>query len=55
MKKRTFESRYPTLKARILADTVFDGLPLDTTLGEAIRAWEWAYLDAGGIVKEVKG
>lgn len=49
---QSFEARYPTKRAREIADEAFDRLPLETSLGEACRAWEWAYLDAGGIVKE---
>ncbi len=51
VKKLSFEYRYPTKRARELADEVFDKMPLETTLAESIRAWEWAYLNAGGIVK----
>jgi hypothetical protein len=53
MKKKqlSFEARYPTKRAREIADAVFDKLPLETQLGECCRAWEWAYLNANGIVK----
>jgi hypothetical protein len=55
VKKQTFDERYPTRHARALADTVFDAMPLTTTLAEAIRAWEFTYLEAGGLVKERRG
>ncbi len=50
-KSRSFEAMYPTKSARERADSVFDRLPLSTTMGEAIRVWELAYLEAGGMVK----
>lgn len=49
-----FEEMYPTQHARHAADRAFDALPLSTSLGEAIRVWEWTYLDAGGVVKGMK-
>lgn len=50
-KQRSFESVYPTKHAREKADAVFDRLDLDTPIGECIRRWELAYLEAGGMVK----
>lgn len=50
----SFESMYPTRAARDVADEAFDSLPLSTTLSEAIRVWEHAYLTAGGLVRGVK-
>lgn len=50
----SFEAMYPTRSARETADEVLDALPLSTTLSEAIRAWEHAYLSAGGAVRGVK-
>jgi hypothetical protein len=50
-KPKSFEAMYPTKAAREKADAMFDKLPLETTIAEAIRRWEWTYLDAGGIVK----
>ena len=54
MKKLSFETRYPTKKAREIADEVFDKLPLETQLGECCRVWEFTYLDAGGIVRKTE-
>jgi hypothetical protein len=51
----SFEAIYPTKRARELADQAFDRLPLSTSLGEAIRVWDLAYLEAGGIVKLPQG
>lgn len=49
-KPKSFEALYPTKVAREKADEAFDKLPLETSLGEACRVWEWTYLDAGGRV-----
>lgn len=49
-KAASFEAVYPTKKAREKADELFDELPLETPIGEAIRLWDRAYLAAGGIV-----
>lgn len=51
VKTPSFEATYPTRRAREVADAAFDALPLSTTLAEAIRAWEWNYLEAGGVVR----
>lgn len=51
VEQRAFEKRYPTVAARRAADEAFDRLPLETTIGEACRVWEWTYLSAGGRVK----
>jgi len=50
-KQISFEAMFPTKAAREKADVVFDRLPLSTPIGECIRLWDYAYLDAGGIVK----
>lgn len=55
MKFPSFEAMYPTRAAREKADAAFDRLPLSTPLGECIRVWDHAYLEAGGIVKMPKG
>ncbi len=54
-KTMSFEARYPTKRAREIADYAFDKLPLETQIGECCRVWEWTYLDAGGIVKGTEG
>lgn len=51
----TLEERYPTQRARTVANAALDKLPLETSLGEACRVWEWHYLDAGGIVNGGEG
>ena len=45
-----FETLYPSTNARAKADAMFDRLPLTTPIGDAIRRWELAYLEAGGRV-----
>ena len=49
--KDPFTARYPTARARDVADAVFDRLSLSTTIGECIRQWELTYLEANGRVK----
>ncbi len=50
MGKQSFEQRYPTKKAREIADKVVDELPLSASMLEHIVKWEEAYLKAGGVV-----
>ncbi len=50
MAKLSCEQMYPTKKARDIADSVVDGMPLDATMLSYIVAWEEAYLKAGGVV-----
>jgi len=52
LKLPSFEAMYPTKTARDQADEVLARLPIfTTTIAEMIRAWDHAYLSAGGIVK----
>ncbi len=49
--KDAFLRRYPTQRARTVADAAYDKLPiLTTTIAEGMRVWEHAYLSAGGVV-----
>lgn len=49
--RHSFEARYPTKRAREVADMAVDNLSIHVALAEHIRVWEQAYLEAGGLVK----
>ncbi len=53
-KQDPFEYRYPTERARDVADVAFDALPMTATLAEACRVWETSYLDANGTIRPVR-
>lgn len=45
------EFRYPTEKARKIADEAIDGLSVDDTMLLYLITWEEAYVGAGGVVR----
>lgn len=45
------ESRYPTQRARMIADAVVDGMGLEEPMLNYIIAWEEAYFNAGGVFR----
>lgn len=53
-KEMSIEERFPTKRARELADAAVDALPLTTPIGECMDLWRMAYKAAGGIDKREK-
>lgn len=51
MKRPTFEQRYPTQRAREVADRAIDDLPEDAPMTTYIDTWLEAYARAGGLVR----
>ena len=47
-KGQTVEQIFPDPRGRRAADEAVDALPLETTLRDAIHAWEAAYYDKTG-------
>lgn len=42
---------YPDKKAREIADELIEKLSEKETLGESMRVWELAYMEAGGKIR----
>lgn len=42
---------YPDKKAREVADAVIEALSSNETMGEYVRLWELAYMEAGGKIR----
>ncbi len=47
---QTVESRYPDQKARRKADLVIERMDNEVLMSQYLRAWEAAYIAAGGRV-----